>query len=237
MCGYVRRHISNRDLERLVKTLQMPVKFDRPEQDEPMLEHFYAAFGGVASKQIKGMVIQENGQLKAVNATWWFDCTELDGTLVVNNSRTTFNARNLTSPYWKGAIRHHRGIAIATAIGEGKNINGKNRHYFVEGQTPLLLGTVYRPFPNGLYSTAVITRDSHPRFEPYHDKAFPLFLPHDPQFLKLWLDNDIPETHPAIAHLLVNPRIFNDLKITPVKTFKDAVATGETELLEADQAA
>lgn len=51
----------------------------------------------------------------------------------------------------------------------------------------MILGAVYQAFPNGKYSCAVITRDEHPRFAPYHDKAFPLFLPHNLDFLKLWL--------------------------------------------------
>ena len=173
--------------------------------------------------------------MTTVDATWWFDCHEVEGELVVNNKRTTFNARNLSSPYWKGAIRHHRGITLVTAIGEGKEIDGKNRHFFVEGKSPILLGTVYRKFPCGLYSTAVITRDAHLRFEPYHDKAFPLMLPPDPQFLRLWLGTE-PETHPEIAQLLENPKIFTTLK-TPVKTFKDAKPLGDTVELDRDDIA
>lgn len=237
MCGYARRHISNKDLNEFVKTLELMVQFrNRPDQESPVLEHFYPAFGGAAGKQFKGLIIREGDQLKAVDATWWFDCEENDGDLIVNNKRTTFNARNLASPYWKGAIRYHRAIAVVTAIGEGKEINGKNRHFFVEGETPLLMGAVYRTFPNNLYSTAIITRDSHARFEAYHDKAFPLFLPPEAEFLKLWL-SDAPETDPAIADLLSRPKIFNRLRITPVKTFKDAIATGETEFLEQDDLA
>jgi putative SOS response-associated peptidase YedK len=235
MCGYARRHISNRDLNKFMEFVKlMDIHHSSPPGEE--LQHFYPAFGGAASRQIKSMIIQEDGKLKSVDATWWFDCQEVDGDLIVNNKRTTFNARNLTSPYWKGAIRHNRGIAIVTAIGEGKVIGKKNHQYFVEGEEPLLLGTVYRRFPNGHYSTAVITRDAHARFEDYHDKAFPLMLPPDPEFLALWLGEE-PETHPAIAHLLENPRIFTGLKITPVKTFKDAVPVGETIHLEPDDIA
>lgn len=236
MCGYARRHISKKDLIQLLKILGLGEAYDeRPVQDELVLEHFYPAFGGAASRKITGMVIREEGHLKAVDATWWFDCQEVDGQLVVNNKRTTFNARNLVSPYWKGAIRHNRGIAVVTALGEGKEVAGKNRHYFMEGGEPLLLGTVYRRFPSGNFSTAIITRDAHPRFDAYHDKAFPLFLPHDPQFLKLWL-SDAPESHPAIANLLEHPRVFNRLKVTQVKTFKDAVPMNSPEFLEADEA-
>lgn len=235
MCGYARRHISTPDLIEFMESVNLmgAVTDNLPSEE---LEHFYPAFGGAASRQIKNMIVRGDNGLTNVDATWWFDCSEQNGELLVNNKRTTFNARNLASPYWKGAIRHNRGIAIATAIGEGKEIDGKNRHFFVEGDQPLLLGTVYRRFGEGKYSTAVITRDSHPRFEPYHDKAFPLMLPNDPEFLALWL-SDQPETHPAIANLLEHPRIFTGLKITQVKTFKDAKAIGETTYLQPDQAA
>lgn len=235
MCGYGRRHISNADLIEFVRTLELAEAFrNMPLPLDNVLEHFYPAFGGAASRRITSMIIQEEGKLISVDATWWFDCQEVDGALVVNNKRTTFNARNLASSYWKGAIRHNRGIALFTGIGEGKVIDGKNRHFLVEGEQPLLMGTVYRKFPAGHYSTAIITRDSHSKFDTYHDKAFPLFLPLNPEFLKLWL-GDEPETHPQIAHLLENPKVFNDLKITPVKTFKDAKAIGEVEYLGPDE--
>ena len=235
MCGYARQHISNKDLNEFVKSIDMMGLYkNRVEPEGP--QHFYPAFGGAAGKQIKGLIIQEEGTLKTVDATWWYDCEEQDGQLIVNNVRTTFNARNLESRYWKSGIRHHRAIVLATAIGEGKGIGKEKRSYFMEGETPLLLGAVYRPFPNGLYSTAIITRDAHLRFDKYHDKAFPYFLPHDPDILKLWL-GDEPETHPVIAGLLENPKLYNRLKVTPVKTFKDAVATGESEVLEPDDIA
>lgn len=232
MCGYVRRHISTQQLVEFMKTMGLSGVFqERIDPEAP--EHFYPAFGGAANKKIRGLVIAENHQLMTVDATWWFECKEHDGQLIVDNSRTTFNARNLSSPYWKAAIRHKRAIVVGTALGEGKDVDGKKHSYFMESETPILLGAVYRAFPNNLYSAAIITRDAHPRFDAYHEKAFPLFLPHDPKFLTLWL-SDAPESHPAIAHLLENPKVFNRLKITPVKTFKDAVPKGDPEYLEPD---
>lgn len=231
MCGYARRHVSTKQLHDLADLLDYGGIVERVPVDT--LNHFYPAFGGAAGRQLKDLVIREGAETTAVDATWWFDCVpEADG-LIVNNKRTTFNARNLNSPYWKGAIRHHRGIFVATGIGEGKVIDKKNRHFLVESEKPLLLGCVYRRFDNGCYSAAIITRDEHDRFSAYHDKAFPLMLPPDPDFLKLWL-SDAREDEPAIADLLARPRIFNDLKVTPVKTFKDAKAVGEVELLAAD---
>lgn len=235
MCGYARRHIKTVDLIEFTNTIGLMSAYQFDAVSEELL-HFRPAFGGAAHQQIKDLIIREDGQLKTVDATWWYQCQEHDGQLIVDNKLTTFNARNLQSKYWKHAIRHNRAIVLATAIGEGKEVDKKKHSYFVEGDTPLLIGAVYRKFENNLYSTAIITRDEHPRFSEYHDKAFPLFLPHDPDFLQLWL-SDEPETHPAIAHLLENPRIFNTLKVTEVKTFKDAVAKGETITLAPDEQA
>lgn len=231
MCGYLRRTSSSQTMREYYDAIQLPVEWPK-NPDGVELLHMYPAFGGVASKQIKDLVIQEDEEIKTVNATWWFDCQELDGELVVGK-RTTFNARNLDSPYWKGAVRHHRGIAIATGIGESLYRDGKKFQYLMESEKPLLLGCVYRKFPNDLYSCAVITRDAHDRFDKYHDKAFPLMLPHDRQFLELWL-SDEREDHPAIADLLARPQIFTNLRVTPVKTFKGGEEIGEAELLVAD---
>lgn len=228
MCGYARRHITVDKLRKFVDLIQVP-----PESlAAPELRHYYPAFGGAASRTLDLVVGGEGGR-RVIGATWWFDCQEEVDTLRVNNQRTTFNARNLTSPYWRGAIRHNRGMFLATGIGEGKVIDGKNRHFLVESEEPILMGCVYRAFPNGCYSAAIITRDSHPRFEPYHDKAFPLMLPRDPAFIDVWL-SDAREDEPQIADLLAYPQIFNDLEITPVKTFKGAVATGEMVRLGRD---
>lgn len=231
MCGYARRHVNSRQMHELADLLSTGGLVIKVGVDS--LAHFYPAFGGAAGRQLNDLVINEAGTIKTVDATWWFDCQEDGDSLIVNNKRTTFNARNLASSYWKGAIRHHRGIFIATSIGEGKMTDGKNTQYLVESDESLLLGCVYRRFANGCYSAAIITRDTHLRFERYHDKAFPLMLPHDPDFLSAWL-GDAREDDPAIADLLEHPRIFNDLKITPVKTFKDAKALGPTEQLSRD---
>lgn len=231
VCGYARRHVSTRQIRDFVDLLDSAALTFTKGVGETV--HFYPAFGGATGRQLNDLIIREEGQIKTVDATWWFDCQAEGDTLIVNNKRTTFNARNLNSPYWKGAIRHYRGVFLATGIGEGKMTDGKNKHFLVESEKPILLGCVYRKFPNGCYSSAIITRDEHLRFSPYHDKAFPLMLPHDKQFLELWL-GDEREDHPAIAGLLENPRIFSDLKITPVRTFKGGAVAGESLILTKD---
>ena len=231
MCAYFRRHIGPETLLEFLKLLGFHGYYDEPEQ-ESTVKHFYPAWGDT-NRTIDQLLIEEAGELKLVNATWWYDCHEVDGYLI-GGERETFNARNLHLPYWHDAINSRRAIAIVNGIGEGKKIDGKNVHFLVESDRLMLLGAVYQRFPSGKYSCAVITRDEHPRFANYHDKAFPQFLPYSRQFLKLWL-SEATVTHPQIARLLSLPRIFSDLKITPVKTFKGGVATGPTNFLKADR--
>ncbi|MBK8187456.1 MAG: SOS response-associated peptidase family protein [Cellvibrio sp.] len=214
MCGYVRRHIGPKTLNEFLELLGISGYYDE-SNNEPELKHYYPAFCGNPDRKIEGLIIEEEGQLKLVDATWWYECSEEDGEFKVG-TRTTFNARNLESRYWKSAIRHHRAIVVATGLGEGKMIDGKNKHFLVTSDRLILLGAVYQRFPSGRYSCAIITRDTHPRFEPYHEKAFPLFLPYNLDFLKLWL-SDADEQQPQIAHLLASPKIFANLSITPSK--------------------
>jgi len=82
-------------------------------------------------------------------------------------------------------------------------------------------------------SCALITRDSHPRFDAYHDKAFPLFLPYDNGFLELWLGGE-REDHPIIAALLDQPKLFPSLEVQEVKSFKQGKPIGMPAFLEAD---
>jgi putative SOS response-associated peptidase YedK len=233
MCGYIRRHVGPKTLKEFLDLLGVSGYYDDRIDDEPELKHFYPAFGGDPNRTIEGLLIREGDQLKFVSATWWYDCTEgEDGSLIVGK-RTTFNARNLDSPFWKAAIRHRRAIVVCTGLGEGKTVDGKDRHYLVTSDRLMFLGAVYQSFSSEKYSCAVITRDEHPRFAPYHDKAFPLFLPHNLEFLKLWL-SDVQEDHPQISQMLSFPKIFDDLTIKEVKTFKAGLSIKPTRLLTAD---
>jgi putative SOS response-associated peptidase YedK len=181
---------------------------------------FYPAFGQNASKTID-IIIREKGVLKQVAATWWFDCVDSEQGLVVGH-RTTFNARNLTSPFWKHALQNHRAITFATGIGESKLV-GKTKHqYYMQGEDVFALGVLYRKHADNKYSCAVITRDSHPKMEPYHDKAFPCFLPMETAFFDIWLDETIQQ-HPQIDFVLDNPTLYPTLHVQRVKTYKDKV--------------
>lgn len=167
-----------------------------------------------------------------VDATWWFDA-EPDGDTLRLGKRTTFNARNLESPYWKGALRHHRALVVATGLGESKWVDGKKTQYLMEGEEPFLLGALYRHFDNGCFSCAVITRDSHPRFDAYHDKAFPCFVPAEMAFVDQWLNasGELPE---LIDSYLSRPQITVPLRVAPVKAFKHGTLSDDSETLSAD---
>lgn len=186
----------------------------------------YPAFGSDISKRIP-LLIQENGDFKQVNAVWWFDGFDKDGKTKLGN-RTTFNARNLSSPYWKSALNKNRGIILASELGESKLV-GKTKHqYMMRSPQPFFLGALYKKLNNGDYCCAIITRDSHPKMEPYHDKAFPLFLPLDIAFTHLWLGH-VDATHPSIEALLKRPKLFPSLHVQRVKTYKDKKPIGNIQ--------
>lgn len=183
-------------------------------------KRYYPAFGQDANKTID-IIIEEDGQLKQVSAIWWFDCSDSNLGLQVG-SRTTFNARNLQSHYWKAALQNNRAIVLATGIGESKVV-GKSKHqYFMQSDEVFVLGALYQKFSDNRYSCAVITSDAHPKMEPYHDKAFPGFLPKDDVFLKLWLSKSVQQ-HPEIDYVLNHPTLYPTLKVQRVKTYKDKV--------------
>ena len=214
MCGYV-------DLEQGSKAAegmrQLNFEYLIPEFSGNRTEQYYPAFGGDASRQI-AVVINHYGLLKKVYATWWFDCA-LENQQLIVGPRTSFNARNLSSPFWQHALKYQRGVVFATGLGESKVV-GKSKHQFYFHSDGLFaLGALFRRFANGSYSAAVITRDAHAEFNDYHDKAFPLFLPMQRDYLLDWLDPNVQ--HPErFMDLLEHPRLFQPLQVQRVRTFK-----------------
>lgn len=145
--------------------------------------------------------------------------------------RTTFNARNLDSPYWHKAISKRRGIVVATAVGESNpSANGKAQYLMRPTSGAMLLGVVYRMFSNGCFSCAVVTRPPRPDFSQYHEKSIPCFLPHNKEFISAWLGN---EENEAVDELLSNPKIYCDLEVTKVKTFKSGEPLAPAAILPA----
>jgi putative SOS response-associated peptidase YedK len=235
MCGYLRREPFKTSYREFLQPYGMGNLFDRIDEP-PTMGHFLPAFAQHTERKIPNIIIQENGERKVVDATWWYECYERNGRLTTGGKQS-FNARNLKLDLWSEAIEKRRAIAIMTGIGESRMLEGRKtaNHYLMIAGQPFFIGLLYRSYPHNLYSTAVITRDKQLGFEKFHDKAFPLFLPYDKHFIDLWLDPEVPSTEPEISELLANPKWFTALQVTRVKTFtkgelyKDSV----TEILEA----
>jgi putative SOS response-associated peptidase YedK len=215
MCGYVEVNA-----ERTGPIKQFPEREIANQFLSKSFKRYYPAFGQDPNKTID-IVIEESGVLKQVSATWWFDCS--DSNLALNvGTRTTYNARNLESPFWKGALKNNRAIVLATGLGESKVI-GKTKHqYYMQSDDVFVLAALYQKFSHDRYSCAVITRDAHPKMEPYHNKAFPGFLPNNDKFLELWLSKSVQQ-HPEIDSVLNQPTLYPTLKVQRVKTYKDKV--------------
>lgn len=228
MCGYIEVNGERPD-----PIMQRPELSLFADLIPTSFKSYYPAFGQNPQRTID-IIIEEHGQLKSVAATWWYDCIDTTQGLKVGE-RTTFNARNLASQYWQSPLRHRRALVIATGLGESKLV-GKTKHqYYMTSEKPLVLGALYQKFSNEQYACAVITRDAHPKMEPYHDKAFPGFLPYDADFLKLWLSKDVTR-HPAIDHVLNSPTLYSSLIVQRVKTYKDKIPikSFSSVILEAD---
>ncbi|MFQ3190371.1 MAG: putative SOS response-associated peptidase YedK [Paraglaciecola sp.] len=146
-----------------------------------LFKRCYPVFGPNPNKTID-IVIEEIGVLKQIAVTWWFYCSDSQEGFHVW-TRTTFNARNLGSPYWQDGILHNRVIVLATGIGESKRL-GKTKHrYYMQSDDVFVLGAVYCKFSFCIYSCVIITKNVHPKMAPYHDKDFPCFLPINDNFL------------------------------------------------------
>ena len=179
-----------------------------------------------------GLITAGGDGYEMSSGLWWFDIDKETGR--ANFKRTSFNARNLDSSYWKASIRRKRGLVFATELGESQG----SKKYLMKSETGMALGIVYNDWEIDDGSTkrsfAVITRDPHERFAHYHEKAMPLFLPPDIDVLKEWLNPDVDEKAETVQWLLNSSTLFYDLEVTPVKTYVRGEPLGDTETLDAD---
>ncbi|NMH60884.1 SOS response-associated peptidase family protein [Alteromonas ponticola] len=228
MCGFIQRVTDNPTIIDLLEEVGLGDLVPHFAEQPPATLNFYPAFGGNDSRQLTSLI---TGADNVIDATWWFDC-QPEGDHLAVGKRTTFNARNLDSGFWRHALNHHRGIVIATAIGESNPVGNGKQHYFMQGKRAFMLGALYRPFDNGRYASAVITRPPHERFSQFHEKSFPFFLPIDGQFVADWLSGE--PLHPAAMQELDNPKLHMELEVTPVKTFKSAEKVGSVHTLHID---
>ncbi len=234
MCGFIQRITDSPHvialLEEVGLTQTIPLFVN--ESSTTKIINFYPAFGKSPERQITNLIVSGD---RTVDATWWFDAKPYGETLQVGD-RTTFNARNLDSPYWGKFIRERRAVVVATAVGES-NPRGKGKAHYLMKPTSgaLLIGAVYRRFSNGLFSCAVVTRPPIEGFSQFHEKSIPCFLPHNAHAVKAWLAADTEgRLNNDVEFMLNHPRLYTDLEVTQVKTFKNAEVIGEPVLLKAE---
>lgn len=97
------------------------------------------------------------------------------------------------------------------------------------------MGGVYRDYKvhdHVARGFSIITRDPHARLSKYHDKATPLFLPTDKNFVDRWLNPDIDIGE--FDEILSKPKIRNDFCVTPVQSVKKLKPLGPAEMLPQD---
>lgn len=234
MCGFVAyENATIREYPDWMQSLEEVNHFVRLLKNWPTYQA-YPAFGKDITKTIP-LLIYENNEYKLVKAIWWFDAY-VKHDITHLGHLTSFNARNLVSRFWRVAIQENRGVVLASELGESKVV-GKTKHrYLMQSDAPFLLGAVYQKLENGDYCCAIITRDSHPKMEPYHDKAFPLFLPNQLSFIRQWTSKD-ENFMASIEPILSKPKLYPNLLVQRVKTYKNKQTIGNIrELLISDLA-
>ncbi len=219
MCGYFAKQFRFAEEDALLAALQLPLGYPEGQWYQRTL--------------VPGVITAGQGGYEVSEALWWYALRNEGGRWLPNEKITSFNARNLDSPLWRDAAQSRRGIVIATEIGEAE---GRDR-YLMRSSQPLVMGVLYKDWQlaggAGCRSMALITRPPHPRFSRYHSKSIPCFLPLDVDFIKSWLDPQLPASD-AIKALLDQPRIYADLQVTQVKTYKRAEPLAEAQSLPAD---
>lgn len=175
-------------------------------------------------------LVTTNGYSEAM---WWYALRTEEGKLVINEKLTSFNARDLSKPLWREPLKTKRALVLCSEIGES---NGKDK-YLMRSEEGFALGCLYKDWvaPDGsrLRSFAVITREPHDRFKKYHEKSTPFFLPLDKDVLAEWLNPTIGNSE-LINDLLATPRLYNDIKVTKVKSYKDAKPMSDVDILKKD---
>lgn len=222
MCGFVGRVTDSPHVKALLSILGLEDFNLTPGQFRPRGE-------------IADVIISQNGLVQTINATWWYALVKQDQRWVPNAKVTSFNARDLTKPLWSEAIASRRAIVFADTIGERHQQT--NTQYLMQGIKGLILGALYKAYPTNegvQYGVSIITRNPHPRLNAFHEKACPLFLPPDKEFLTNWLDPQV-STNNAIKTLLAEPKLFYSMEVTPVKTYVRGEPLGPTILLEKDK--
>lgn len=79
---------------------------------------------------------------------------------------------------------------------------------------------------------ALVPRPPHVQYRKYLEKSIPYFLPTNKLVVDAWLTGRPDD--PLVNDVLNNPRIYQDLKVTNVETFKDGTAKAEPEILHKD---
>lgn len=220
MCGHFRRH-NNPAVNKILSSIGL---------DELILTNgdFYPA------SVVDGIIVQHNSRRQSLTAQWWFLLDKQTGK--PNYKYATFNARNLDNRVWSGALRANRCVIPVTGIGESIGVGNNKRSYLLESEQAFFLGGLYNTYEikgETVVTFAVITRDSHPRFSRYHDKATPLFMPGDVNIIEQWLDPSIQNTQ-VFNDLLGHPAIPVNFTVTPVQTTRKLIPVGEPESLLAD---
>ncbi|WP_100657391.1 SOS response-associated peptidase family protein [Alteromonas flava] len=168
----------------------------------------------VRAAQNVWILLQDQIQPRWCSATWWLLLDKVrneDGSSSFKPSRyTSFNTRsdklNVKGSAGYHSFRQQRCLVMVTGFGESqKTAEGVQYTDFrAEAGHCIVLGGLYRKWPQGQVSFSIITTPAHPKIAHYHQKASPLMLPQSVETLLPWLDPTFSDVE-YFAALLEQP--------------------------------
>jgi putative SOS response-associated peptidase YedK len=130
------------------------------------------------------------GKLDLIQMRWWLHPSWSKEP--PSQQYATFNARIetiLTSPSFRGPVKHHRAIVPASEFVEWQTEGKLKTPFFIQGKAePLCVAAIFDVW-NDLYSCAIVTQPADDRFVHVHNRM-PLALTLEQS--KAWLNHSIP---------------------------------------------
>jgi putative SOS response-associated peptidase YedK len=173
--------------------------------------------GNIRPTQDVHIVINEQNEVKTVEANWW---CQWDGAKGFDTKYATFNARvdRLDdSRLWKDLLKKgKRCLMPVTSFYEWPEKGKPPEEFFVKDHEPFALAGLWSNWVKDgepWYSFAVFTTEPNDFMRPIHEKAMPVVLD-DPDVQKLWLlegDRDLLVPYRGVMESERLPRKIEEL--------------------------
>jgi len=123
-------------------------------------------------------VVRWEGEKQILDTMAWGIVTTVKGAKGQPLKKAVTNVRNLTSPFWKGALAAptNRCLVPFTSFAEPKAGAGREEHWFTIADRPVACFAGIWSYSEGMPRFAFLTCEPNPLVAPLHPKAMPVVL-------------------------------------------------------------